>query len=382
MRDTDDAMRTLVLLDVAPGRAPAHRGPELLRLRRQPGGGGADHQVLRHRSEGSHRRAGDGPGRSRARASAPIEGLVFGGRLARPRVGGHAGRGRAHHAARAHRRRRAAPAPLRRQRALRRGRAHGGPRARHRDGSVAGPPCGQDPRLLREARLSRRRGAGRGSRRRRAGQAALLSRRRAHAGPRRRAELPLPEARSHQEPLVGRAAVAGSDRHRDRQLPGGRAPGRRSLRRPRSARDRGHDRLRRPTGGSGHGGRPARSQSGRHVRGGHLRPRGRARPGALQERRVPPRRGGPDRDRPCPLRSTRTAGALRAAAPATSARRDVRIRPLRAAPSDAAARRLRSPAARTRRILRSARKRSSSSSRSSSGPGRASGTSPSAASRP
>ena len=52
------------------------------------------------------------------------------------------------------------------------------------------------------------------------------------------APLPVPQARRDQAALARRAAVAGRDRHRDRQLPRGGAARRRPARRPRPARPR------------------------------------------------------------------------------------------------------------------------------------------------
>ena len=88
-----------------------------------------------------------------------------------------------------------------------------------------------------------------------------------------------------------RAAFAGRDRHRDRQLPRRGAAGRRAARRPQPARRQRDHRLGRRPSATGTRARPARARARRDLRRRHLRPRGRARAGALSQRGLPPRAG-------------------------------------------------------------------------------------------
>ena len=107
-------------------------------------------------------------------------------------------------------------------------------RPRHRDRSLAVAPGRQAARLLREARLPRRRGPPRGARRRAAIRCrSLVFHVDEHPRVARRvAPLSLPQARRHPAPVERRPALVGGDRHGDRQLPRRGAPRRGAARRP------------------------------------------------------------------------------------------------------------------------------------------------------
>ena len=169
---------------------------------------------------------------------------------------------------------------------------------------------------------------------------AALSRRRARAREGHGAPLPLPQARRDPPPVERRPAVGRGDRDGDRELsrrgaarhgpPGGAE----------RSRAVGHDRRRRRTGRDGRPPRAARPASGRDVRGGHVRPRRRARAGALPQRGLPPRARGPRERRPGALRSALAAGELRRRARAAARGADLHVRRERDPAADRSARRV------------------------------------------